>query len=439
MDEGKAGTLRPGFNLHESAFNFRFFAWLVAILLVGAAAIAISPVRAMAVVRSSVVVDAATGRVLEAENADEQTYPASLTKLMTLYLAFDAIDHGKLRLDQRLRVSAHAAEQSPTKLGLRPGSTISARSAILGIVTRSANDAAVVLGEALGGDEANFAEMMNAQARRLGMTRTEFQNASGLPNPEQKTTARDMAKLAIALIHTFPQYYRFFSVRSFQFHGQLVRGHDHLLANYPGCDGLKTGFIHASGYNLVSSAVRDGHRVVGVVMGGPTYAKRDREMEHLLNVAFAKEMDGAAVPLRVANGQTDGTYRAAKEASRTSDPREVARLTSEPARHVSGAPHRREVLVRASRDFSVRIGGVFRSIRYARRVLRRAIHTAPRELNGARFEVLRQRRHRRSSYIIRVLDLSGWRAQRACRKLRSRRFRCEVLEPARSVADSAAG
>lgn len=442
MDAGKAGALARDLNLHMSASSSRLFGWLAPVLIAVGVAIILSPVRAMALVHESIVVDAATGRVLESHNADAETYPASLTKLMTLYLTFAALAHGKLKLDQRLPVSVHAAAQSPTKLGLRPGETITVRSAILGIVTRSANDAAVVLGEALGGNETNFAQMMNAEAQRLGMKRTRFENASGLPNPEQKTTARDMATLARALIRTFPQYYHFFSVREFDFHGQIIPGHDHLLGNYPGCDGMKTGFIRASGYNLVSSAVRDGHRVVGVVLGGKTYARRDREMRHLLNVAFAEELHGAVVPVTLASTIEPSSTPVEAE-HRAPERREVVHpaLKAKSVREAAASRWNREVVARASRGYSIRIGGAFRTLRHARWAMHSAIRTAPRELHGARFKLVHHEQRGRRGYILQVIDLSEWRARQVCRKLKRRRFDCEVREPlsARSLSASQDG
>jgi D-alanyl-D-alanine carboxypeptidase len=239
-------------------------------------------------VRESILIDARTGQVLSESNADAPTYPASLTKMMTLYLTFQALNAGRLRLDTRLPVSLWAASQSPTKLGLRAGDTVSVRSLILGIVTRSANDAAVVLAEGLAGSEPAFAAEMNAEARRLGMTRTFFKNASGLPDPEQQTTARDIAQLALALWRDFPREYAFFATKEFNFRGTEIVGHDHLLDWYPGVDGIKTGYIRASGYNLATSAVRDGHRLIGVVLGGLTWGTRDRAMAALLDQGFAE-------------------------------------------------------------------------------------------------------------------------------------------------------
>ena len=234
-----------------------------------------------------IVLDADTGRVLSELNADAVTYPASLTKMMTLYLTFEALNTGRLRLDQLLPVSVEAASKSPTKLGLRPGDVVAVQDLIFGIVTRSANDAAAVLAEGLGGSEPAFAEMMNRKAAQLGMRNTYYRNASGLPDPAQHTTARDTAQLALALYHDFPREYRYFATRSFVFRGVTIVGHDHLLDWYPGADGIKTGYIRASGFNLATSAVRGGHRLVGVVLGGLSGGSRDRQMGALLDQGFA--------------------------------------------------------------------------------------------------------------------------------------------------------
>ena len=241
---------------------------------------------------AAVVIDADSGAVLHAVAADEQAYPASLTKMMTLYLTFVALAEHRLQLEHRLPVSDHAASMSPSKLNLRPGASIRVEDAILGIVTRSANDAAVVLAEALGGSEAGFALLMTQQARALGMSRTYFENASGLPDTNQVTTARDMALLGRALIYDFPQYYPYFSTRSFVFGGHVQPSHNHLLDTYDGADGIKTGFIRASGFNLVASAKRDGRRLIGVVFGGQSQPWRDHQMARLLDHGFARAATG---------------------------------------------------------------------------------------------------------------------------------------------------
>ena len=241
---------------------------------------------------AAIVVDGSTGQVLQQVNADQRDYPASLTKMMTLYLTFQGLKSGKLRLDQPMPVSAWAAGKSPTKLGLRAGQTISVQDCILGMVTKSANDAATVMAEGIGGSEGRFAEMMNAQAALLGMSDTHFANASGLPDPNNTSTAHDLVKLAMALYRDFPQYAHFFATQEFVFRGHIVRGHNHLMYRYPGMDGLKTGFTDASGFNLASTAVRDGHRLFAVVLGSRTAAVRDKLMAHLLDDGF----DGRQTP-----------------------------------------------------------------------------------------------------------------------------------------------
>jgi len=232
---------------------------------------------------ASIVVDGNTGQVLQATNPDAPRHPASLTKIMTLYLLFERLDAGKIKLDTPLKVSAHAADQDPTKLELKPGQTIVVEDAIKGVVTRSANDAAVVIAENLGGSESDFAKMMTQKAHALGMSRTTYVNASGLPDDDQITTARDQALLGRAIQDRFPRYYKYFSIPSFVYHGVTIRNHDHLLGSVQGVDGIKTGFTRASGFNLVTSLHRDGRYVVGVVLGGRSAPQRDAHMRELIS------------------------------------------------------------------------------------------------------------------------------------------------------------
>ena len=231
---------------------------------------------------ASIVVDGNSGAVLQASNPDALRHPASLTKVMTLYLLFERLDAGRLKLDTPLPVSDHASEQDPTKLGLKPGQTIAVEDAIKGIVTRSANDAAVVIAEYLGGSEDAFAKLMTQKAHALGMAHTTYVNASGLPDDDQITTARDQALLGRAIQDSFPRYYKFFSTQAFEFHGETIRGHDHLLSEVEGVDGIKTGFTTASGFNLLTSLHRDGRYLVAVVMGGPSASERDARMRGLI-------------------------------------------------------------------------------------------------------------------------------------------------------------
>jgi D-alanyl-D-alanine carboxypeptidase len=408
-------------------------------------------------VHEEILIDANTGRVLSASNADALTYPASLTKMMTLYLTFKALDEGRLRLDTRLPVSAWAASQEPTKLGLRAGDTVSVRSLILGIVTRSANDAAVVLAEGLAGSEPAFAAEMNAEAQRLGMTRTFFANASGLPNPEQHTTARDMAQLALALYRDFPREAGFFTTKEFNFRGIEIVGHDHLMNWYPGVDGIKTGFIRASGFNLATSAVRDGHWLIGVVMGGATWASRDLEMAALLNRGFAElgvppaavswnDMPSglpprpipAATPVAAA-ARTVRPYPPARPAQPVA--KAVARLAARfsPIARAEAAPMLRPKPIPVARfvraapaipaDWSIQIGA-FRNPGAARQAARTV--GSLRLARGKPLEILPPVRYgnvRIRLYRARLLRFTAMNAASACAILHKRRLPCEVVAP----------
>jgi D-alanyl-D-alanine carboxypeptidase len=232
---------------------------------------------------AGIVVDAGTGTILYAEDADRVRHPASLTKMMTLYLLFEDLKAGRLKLSTPLAVSAHAASQPPTKLGVKAGESISVRTAISAICVHSANDVAVVVAEALGGSEAGFAARMNAKARALGLVATHFENATGLPDARQVTTARDMAVLARALQRDFPDRYANFSAKSFAYKGRTLKATNQLLGAIPGVDGIKTGYIRASGYNLVASAKRNGRRVIVVVMGETSGSARDGHVAALID------------------------------------------------------------------------------------------------------------------------------------------------------------
>jgi D-alanyl-D-alanine carboxypeptidase len=235
---------------------------------------------------ASIVIDASTGDLLSAANADEPRYPASLTKMMTIYMLFEALRDRRVSLNELVPVSAHAASMMPSKLGLVPGTAMTVEQALLGLVTKSANDAAAALGELLGGDEERFAQMMTMRARALGMSHTTFRNASGWPDPDQMTTARDLAVLARHLVQDFPAEYRYFSTPNFVFHGRVIWNHDRMLQTYPGADGLKTGYTEASGCNLVTSAVRGDVRLIGVVLGASNGSERDAHMAALLDAGF---------------------------------------------------------------------------------------------------------------------------------------------------------
>lgn len=237
---------------------------------------------------ASIVIDADTGVVLSERYADKVLHPASLTKMMTLLLAFEAMDRGQLRLKERVRISNHAASMVPSKLGLPAGSSIRVQDAIYSLVTKSANDVAVALAEHIGGSEAKFAMMMTERARTIGMTRTKFRNASGLHNKYQVSTARDMAKLGRYILQRYPHYYRYFSTKSFTYRGKTYRNHNKLLGSYQGMDGFKTGYINASGFNLVASAKRGNRRIIGVVFGGRSSKTRNDHMATILDAGFKK-------------------------------------------------------------------------------------------------------------------------------------------------------
>ncbi|MCB1782715.1 MAG: D-alanyl-D-alanine carboxypeptidase [Alphaproteobacteria bacterium] len=265
----------------------------------------------------AIILDADTGVILYQDRADKHLHPASLTKMMTLLLTFDALKEGKLGLHDRVRISKHAASMAPSKLGLEPGSTISVNDAIYALVTKSANDVAVALAEKLGRTEGNFARMMTRRAQLLGMHGTVFKNASGLHDKQQVTTPRDMSKLALSLVRDYPQYYGYFSTRAFTYQGKTYRNHNHLMSRYAGMDGLKTGYIGPSGFNLAATAVRNDRRLIGVVFGGHSAKSRDDHMAKLLDAGFEKIRNTRApallaknvpVPIKKPGNATDNAY-----------------------------------------------------------------------------------------------------------------------------------
>ncbi|MCA8901715.1 MAG: D-alanyl-D-alanine carboxypeptidase [Hyphomonas sp.] len=266
----------------------RSFAALARIL-VASLAVALTGLgtgAALAEKYAAIVIDADTQEVLHARNADEARYPASLTKVMTLYMLFDALKAGELSLDSRLTVSRYAASQAPSNLKLKSGSTITVRDAINALITKSANDVAVVVAERLGRTETRFAQLMTVKAHALGMENTRFVNASGLPDTRQLSTAQDLAILAKAMLTDHADYYHYFATESFSWGGRTYRNHNELLGSVDGVDGIKTGYTRASGFNLMASAKRDGHRVIAVMLGGSTSKARDRHVEALMEAAF---------------------------------------------------------------------------------------------------------------------------------------------------------
>jgi len=392
----------------------------------------------------SIVIDAETGRVLSEMNADAITYPASLTKMMTLYLTFEALNAGRLRLDQYLPVSSEAASKSPTKLHLVPGDSVQVHDLILGIVTKSANDAAAVLAEGLAGSEPAFADRMTAKARQLGMTSTVYRNASGLPDPEQRTTARDVAQLALALYHDFPREYRYFATREFFFRGRVILTHNHLLDWYEGADGIKTGYIGASGFNLAASAVRNGHRLIGVVMGGASAGSRDREMAALLDQGFSEVGAGAilvagrevpspsAAPVVAETDQPEPVRPREKIGQLAKAARKIAAHLS-PVAKAEAAPIAHQLRTPAETDrWSIQLGA-FRDGTAAEQAARSAA-TVP----GARGKPVQivqpSKGGKEHVYRARLLNFSPQEAQGACAALHKKKIECSVVPPPVRVA-----
>ncbi|MDX8527073.1 D-alanyl-D-alanine carboxypeptidase family protein [Mesorhizobium sp. MSK_1335] len=257
---------------------------------------------------AAIVVDASTGKTLFEVNSTAQRYPASLTKMMTLYMLFEAMESGRVTKQTQIPVSEHAASQPPTKLRFRRGETIDVDSAIRAMVVKSANDVAVAVGEYLGGgSEDRFAAMMTAKAHQLGMSSTSFHNACGLPDDAQVTTARDMAVLGLALEHRFPQHFHYFSESDFMFRGRLVRGHNDMLGRVRGVDGIKTGYIRASGYNIVTSYNADGRHLIAVVMGADSARQRNAHVEQLIQRSLAPTSADAKTTLMYAQQQQAAT------------------------------------------------------------------------------------------------------------------------------------
>lgn len=367
------------------------------------------------------VMDADTNEPIVSISADEQRYPASLTKMMTLYMAFDAMQRGRITPNTRIRVSQHAASRPPSKLGLRAGSTITVRDAVLALITRSANDAAAALGEHLSGStEAAFARMMTTKARSLGMSRTTFRNASGLPDSRQVTTARDMARLSQALIRDFPQRYAYFSVQSFEWRGTTINGHNRLLDNYPGADGIKTGFINASGFNLAASAMRGGVRMIAVVFGGASSWERDSHVMALLDRGFAERGRGAPptdmmVASRRGGPSLVSSANAAPASALAARPRASGSVRQVASRPAIAAPVRRA----PAGQWAVQVGAFG-----ARGPAQAAANKAAKR--GGRAEVERVRVNGNWFWRARVTGLSSSTARSTCRATRGP---CMVLSP----------
>lgn len=273
---------------------------------------------------SSIMLDAENGKVIYESNADELRYPASLTKLMTIYITFDALENKKLKLSDKLKVSRVAAGRSPSKLGVAAGSTITVQDALNAVIIKSANDCATVLAEHFSPTEADFAKLMTDTAKKLGMKHTVFKNASGLPNSQQKTTARDMSVLAMAVYHHFPQYYSWFSKKSFKYKGQTITGHNHLLDTFKGADGMKTGYTAASGFNIITSAKRGNKRVIAVTMGHKFLNDRDKKAYKMMDLGLEHMNKNKSVDVAKLTHAINGTHAQTLVASNNSVAKKVA-------------------------------------------------------------------------------------------------------------------
>ncbi len=355
---------------------------------------------------SSIVVDAGTGNVLEAASPDAPRHPASLAKLMTLYLAFEALRDRRISIQQSVPVSPRTAATPPTKLGLVPGTRLTVEEAILGLVTKSANDAAAALGELLGGEEDRFAQMMTLRARALGMSRTTFTNASGLPDPDAWTTARDLAILARHLQTDFPGFYPYFSTPSFTFRNRVIFNHDRMLQSYPGADGMKTGYTEASGHNLVTSAVHSGVRLIGVVLGAGSNPERDAHMAMLLDRGF-EQMD---VP----------PERRTTVASRMPSLVGTAQAATLAAQQIRPAAANS----RTAAAWSIQVGsfGSERAAREAASSARRATDSGEMRIESASLRG-------RTIWRAQVTGLTAAEAQGTCSALARHRSACTVLRP----------
>lgn len=404
------------------------------------------------------IVDAASGRELGADRADELRHPASLTKLMTIYLTFAALDSGRLSLGDAMPVSVSAMNAPPTKMGMQPGGTVNVRDAVMALVTRSANDAAVLLAESMAGSEDAFARLMTQKAHQLGMNSTVFRNASGLPNSEQVTTSRDMAKLAYALMRDFPHYYGIFSVQSYSYRGRILENHNRMLGSYDGADGLKTGYTAASGFNLVMSATRDNRRLIGVVMGGNSAAGRDRYMAALMDRGFAmaQSMQLAAwAPLRrpasarytaahfdpssgfaevyrppaatnVAPRQVSPRY-AGFVAPAAAAPATTPAFAAAPATVVSAAPPSPTIDALAVGSWVIQVGS-FSDQRAAQLALGRASAALPDIARAASAMVDEVQMASRTFHRARLANLTQEQAVDGCKRLEKRKIYCSALQ-----------
>lgn len=377
---------------------------------------------------SSIVVDARTGNVLSAANAEELRHPASLTKMMTIYLAFEALRDGRARPGDVITASPRAASEPPSRLGLSPGARLSVQQAILAMVTKSANDAATALAEHLGGSEGRFAQLMTAKARQLGMRDTVFRNANGLPDPAQVTTARDMAILGRRLIYDFPDQYSLFSTSAFSFRGRTHYNHNRLLASYDGADGIKTGYINDSGFNLVASAERENQRVIAVVFGGATGRERDAHIAALMDQGFDR------LDVRLASGRRPGlALVGTANAAPVVAPRNSRQAATREHGRTAVALHAPRPTA-AARGWAIQVGA-FRN----RADATQAANAATRSLGQpAKPQVAPSLSGRKPIYRARVVNLTQSDAKAACAARARHRQPCMTLRPAELTEVAAA-
>lgn len=365
---------------------------------------------------ASIVVDANSGRVIHEVNADARIYPASLTKMMSLYLLFEALENKKIRTGDTMRASRRAVRQPPGKLGLKPGQAISVEAAIKALVVKSANDVAVTVAEHLGRTESGFAAMMTRKAKALGMSGTVFRNASGLPHKGQFSTARDLMRLSMSLKRDFPSYYKYFSVQSFDYAGTTLQTHNRVLKDYDGADGLKTGYINASGFNVATSARRGNVALIGVVIGGKTASARDRHMMDLLDKGF-----------RTAGAPLLPEYRSARSDSRV----DTNPDRPEPRKISTAFPRKpdKNYAVRATETWGIQVGA-FKGLANADKEAKRAASTLKKGQGVPLVAPTSAAGSRKVLYRARLIGFATeHKARSACKTLKRKAFRCSVVSP----------
>lgn len=391
--------------------------WL---LLLALALVALLPLPAHAKY-ASFVIDATTGEVLHEVNADVRNYPASLTKMMTLYLVFESLEEGRMRLDDRITMTKHAANQPPSKMGIKVGKTFSVEDAIRALAIKSANDIAAAVAEHVAGSEEQFALIMTAKARDLGMKNTTFRNASGLPHNAQMSTARDMAKLARAMLRNFPHRYHYFSEKSFSFAGQNHKTHNQLLTNYEGTDGIKTGYIRASGFNLVASVKRGDKRLIGVVFGADNSKSRNKHMVELLEKGWAQ------VAPQLADANTKKKTKLAQN-KLTLNPAQTA-LAAQAAPIAQAKPNAKLASAKNGQIiWGVQVGA-YKEQSPAYEIAVRAINMAPNYLaQGSATVAPLEKKNGHILYRSWVMGISKTQAYSACKFLEKKKMGCMPLK-----------